>query len=52
MFRVVSMYAGKSHMQEQETAAGAVFRKRAVKEEYFFYMNAACQAMLFFGSQM
>lgn len=52
MFRRVGMYTGKSNVPEQETAAGTVFRKRAVEQEYFFYMNAACQAMILFCSQV
>lgn len=39
-------------MVSQETVAVIVFRERDVKQENFFYMDAACQTMVLFCGKM
>ena len=52
VFRCVGMYVSRRKMLKQETVAGTAFRERTAEQENFFYMNAACQAMILFGSKM
>ena len=52
VLRCVGMYVSRRKMLKQETVAGTAFRERTAEQENFFYMNAACQAMILFGSKM
>jgi hypothetical protein len=46
------MYCNGRKMADQETIAAIVFLERGGEQENFFYMDAACQAMVLFCSKM
>lgn len=52
MFRHIRMYCNGRKMADQETIAAIVFLERGGEQENFFYMDAACQAMVLFCSKM
>lgn len=39
-------------MADQETISAIIFRERGGEQENFFYVDAACQAMVLFCSKM
>jgi hypothetical protein len=52
MFRCGRLYSGQKKTRGYGTAGNITFRKRIDKQKYLFYVNAARQAMFFFGAKM
>ena len=52
MFCCVRMYSYGRKIVNQETTAANIFRERGSEQENFFYMNAACQAMIVCSGKM
>lgn len=52
MFRCGRLCSGQNKTRLAGTDGNITFRKRINEQEYFFYVNAACQAVLFFSGKV